>query len=152
MKAPQFSTEINIIKQSRSSERSGIDVPKEQNTSSLLKWISDVTIKRRQIRKKSHCSNLLAEATLSNSLKNAKKELARKQEEKRRRLQMYSYQFSIQSQCSPFDNNSWSNGSYDNENDFQLEKNSIKNEGDEDIKACLSSLDSFFNELKTIKT
>jgi len=154
MKAPQFSAEVTIIDRARSP---GSDVPKEQSTSNLLKWISDITIKRRQIRRKTHCSNLLAEATLSNALKKAKLELVRKQEEKRRRLQMYSYQFTIQ--CSkansPFDNDSWGDSDCGNENDFQLEKSSntfYKCEADEDVKACLSSLDSFFNELKTIKT
>jgi hypothetical protein len=156
MKAPNFSTEITVVKRTMSTDSSGIEDPKEQSTSNLLKWISDVTIKRRQIRRKTHCSNLLAEATLSNALKKAKTELARKQEEKRRRLQMYSYQFTIQCSNLTSDNDcnfSWKN-SYVNENDFQLEKSShsFKSEGDDDVKACLSSLDSFFNELKTVKS
>jgi hypothetical protein len=49
---------------------------REQSTAELLKWISDVTIKRRSIRRSTHCSNLFAEAILSSALRKAKKELA----------------------------------------------------------------------------
>ncbi|CAG7723891.1 unnamed protein product [Allacma fusca] len=107
---------------------------KGHSTAGLMKWIADVTIKRRQMRRKFRCSNLLAEAILTNSLKEAKRELALKQEDKRKKLQNFNYKLTMTIQgASP----------ESEENDAAM-NNTLQN--------CLSSLDSFFNELKSVKS
>jgi hypothetical protein len=69
------------------------DPTKDLTTKDLLNWISDVTIKRRQIRKTTRCSNLVAEAILSSALRKAKKELAVKQEERMKKIKRFCRQF-----------------------------------------------------------
>ncbi|OXA60972.1 hypothetical protein Fcan01_05197 [Folsomia candida] len=163
------------------------DPTQEQNTAELLKWISDVTIKRRQIRRTTRCSNLFAEAILSSALRKAKKDLAHKQEEKRKKLRLFclsrSKKVDLQNSNladantnSPVLNNCKnSNIMTDNSNNhlssYQVRyvlndlsssnnKSTISNdcqetmtdsEADDEVKACLSSLESFFKELKSIK-
>jgi len=134
---------------------------KEQNVSDLLKWISDVQIKRRKFRRTTRCSNLLAEAVLSSALRKAKKDLAVKQEEKRRKAQEFSYQLTIQyskaqeetQYCKKeaISNNNNNSKNYYNPSPLS---NCNRNElvsSDADVQACLSSLDNFFSELKSIK-
>lgn len=185
------------------------DPTQEQNTAELLKWISDVTIKRRQIRRTTRCSNLFAEAILSSALRKAKKDLAHKQEEKRKKLRLFCLSRSkkvdlqnsnladgesdfelvkktpiistspincVANTNSPVLNNCKnSNIMTDNSNNhlssYQVRyvlndlsssnnKSTISNdcqetmtdsEADDEVKACLSSLESFFKELKSIK-
>jgi len=137
------------------------------NIPDLLKWISDVTIKRRKFRRRYRCSHLLAEAVLSNSLRSARKELALKQEEKRRKAHEFSYQLNIKfskvedkdnSQVENFNNNEQEQTDYNRynfNNGTSFKANEMKvigSEGeDEQIQACISSLDNFFSELKSIK-
>ena len=112
-----------------------------KTTAGLMKWIADVTIKRRQIRRKFRCSNLLAEAVLTNSLKEAKRELAIKQEEKRKKLQNFNYQLNMTyTPLSQTNNSSSQDGS------------NMDDSGDAVLQNCLSSLDSFFNELSSVKS
>ncbi|ODM91985.1 hypothetical protein Ocin01_14697 [Orchesella cincta] len=132
---------------------------KEQNVSDLLKWISDVQIKRRKFRRTTRCSNLLAEAVLSSALRKAKKDLAVKQEEKRRKAQEFSYQLTIQysksqekTQYCKQETNSISNSkSYYNPSPLSNCNRNESVSSDEEVQACLSSLDNFFSELKSIK-
>lgn len=112
----------------------------EKTTAGLMKWIADVTIKRRQIRRKFRCSNLLAEAVLTNSLREAKRELAMKQEEKRRKLQNFNYQLTMT--CTQLSKAS---------SETKMEENQSDATGDVALQNCLSSLDSFFNELNSVK-
>jgi len=114
----------------------------QKTTAGLMKWIADVTIKRRQIRRKFRCSNLLAEAVLTNSLKEAKRELAMKQEEKRRKLQHFNYQLTMT--CTPLSKTNINSSSQDQRN--------MDDSGDAVLQNCLSSLDSFFNELSSVKS
>ncbi|CAL8134216.1 unnamed protein product [Orchesella dallaii] len=132
---------------------------KEQNVSDLLKWISDVQIKRRKFRKTTRCSNLLAEAVLSSALRKAKKDLAIKQEEKRRKAQEFSYHLTIQYSKAQEETQYCKqeaisiNNSKNYYNSSPL-SNCNRNESvssDADVQACLSSLDTFFSELKSIK-
>jgi hypothetical protein len=138
MKAPQFYSSVKSIDEVTSGVTKGTTRLQEETTSELLKWISQITIRRKQIRKKTRCSNLLAEAVLSNTIRAAQTELARKQEEKRRKLKSFSYQLKITSQlCTS------------SERDF-LCKNS-SSDLDDPVKSCIASLDSFFNELNQAK-
>jgi len=148
------------------------------NVPDLLKWISDVTIKRRKFRRRYRCSHLLAEAVLSNTLRNARKDLAIKQEEKRRKAHEFSYRLNIkfskvqeddsnveqfnnnneQSQID-YNNNNNNNNSYNNyenqtspkANDCSMDMERGSEGQDEHVQACISSLDNFFSELKSIK-
>jgi len=142
MKAPQLcpiaksdtETSLNYTKDK------SISKSKEEGTSKLLKWIAEVTFKRRQIRRKFHCSNLRAEALLSRTLLIAKDDLASRQEAKRRRLQNFfnSPQIS-QQKCEFF-----------TQDKPLRENNGVKtsrSELDEEVQSCLASLDSFFEEL-----
>jgi len=88
---------------------SNTDPTKDLSTKDLLNWISDVTIKRRQIRKSTRCSNLVAEAVLSSALREAKKELACKQEDRKRKLQRFCKRFSTPAESSDNDNCTFSN-------------------------------------------
>lgn len=126
----------------------------------LLNWISNVTIKRRSFRRRSRCTNLRAEALLSNTLRQARQELAVKQEEKRRKAVEFSCKISVQfsqvdHQLSYFEEESSSDSStvslmsYEGIDDF-VESNQEKN-SDPHVEACISSLDNFFSELKQIK-
>lgn len=120
-----------------------ISKPKVEGTSKLIKWISEITTKRRQFRRKTHCSNLFVEALLSNTLRNAQTDLALKQEERRRRLQTF---FSTTSQCENID--------WERENSIGEKGTSTRttrSELDEEVQSCLASLDSFFNELDSYK-
>jgi len=138
------------------------------NVPDLLKWISDVTIKRRKYRKRYRCSHLLAEAVLSNTLRNARQDLAMKQEEKRRKAHQFSYQLSIkfskvqdndshvenlnnnneQDKANYISYNNYSNQTSPKANEYSRETNDCQ---DEHVQACISSLDNFFSELKSIK-
>jgi len=150
---------------------------REQSTAELLKWISDVTIKRRSIRRSTHCSNLFAEAILSSALRKAKKELASKQEEKRKKLQLFCLERiddddDMESCISNNDSQKKTDENESDDDDSQVrvtinsyvysdksstkghEKSSNSNSSsirDEEVSACLSSLESFFNELKSVK-
>jgi len=137
------------------------------STAELLKWISDVTIKRRSIRRSTHCSNLFAEAILSSALRKAKKDLASKQEEKRRKLRLFcSERFDEieegimeasqteenednEDQISVTVNSYVYSSDKSRENDNESSKSNSSR--DEEVSACLSSLESFFNELKSVK-
>lgn len=169
----------------------------EQNTgdtAGLLKWISDVTIKRRQIRRSTRCSNLLAEAILSNALRKAKKDLAHKQEEKRNRIRLFCLSrgrssLADSSESSDFelvknpfsqkskpptivansnsgiangkpyqlnvilkDLSSCNNSNVEEVSDSQQDRKMMTDsEADDEVKSCLSSLESFFKELKSVK-
>jgi len=149
---------------------------REQSTAELLKWISDVTIKRRSIRRSTHCSNLFAEAILSSALRKAKKELASKQEEKRKKLKLFclerisddedmeSENSDSQQQQTENDTdddsqirvtvNSYVYSSSSDKSSKGLESSNSSSSStirDEEVSACLSSLESFFNELKSVK-
>jgi len=131
------------------------------NIPDLLKWISDATIKRRKFRRRYRCSHLLAEAVLSNSLRNARKELALKQEEKRRKAHEFSYQLSIKfSKVEEDSHKEESNNNVDNfynSYNYKSETSPTKEmeigseAQDEQVQACISSLDNFFSGLKSIK-
>lgn len=205
MKAPP-----RFYKSGSASHISSDPTSQEQSTAELLKWISNCTIKRRQIRRSTHCSNLLAEAILSSALRKAKKDLAHKQEEKRRKLRLFclsrSKSKSQDTADSFFDNedfelvkcntatqpkeplaeseqsnnfissnfsenktesyNDSSNSSYqvtmtvlqdfdrDNSNSSGSDEDDsemVTDADDAEVKACLSSLESFFKELKSVK-
>jgi len=146
---------------------------REQSTAELLKWISDVTIKRRSIRRSTHCSNLFAEAILSSALRKAKRDLASKQEEKRKKLKLFCLERVNDVEFERMeeeDSNSNDSQTDDSENDDQIRvtvnsyvysdkskssESSNSNDSDrtrdEEVSACLSSLESFFNELKSVK-
>jgi len=119
-----------------------ISKPKVEGTSKLIKWIAEITTKRRQFRRKTHCSNLFVEALLSNTLRNAQTDLALKQEERRRRLQTF---FSTTSTCENID--------WERENSIgeKASTRTTRSELDEEVQSCLASLDSFFNELDSYK-
>jgi len=140
MKAPQFTSSVKDIDELSSVSDSSKPITKlrEETTSDLLKWISQITDKRRRIRKKTRCSNLFAETVLSNAIKVAKTELAKKQEEKRRKLKSFTYQLKITSQICP-----------SSEREFLCKDSSP--ELDDEVKSCIASLDSFFNELNQVK-
>jgi len=128
-----------------------------------------VTIKRRKFRRRYRCSHLLAEAVLSNTLRTARKELALKQEEKRKKAHEFSYQLSIKFSNAQEDNsqvedklnnNEQHQVNFNNCDSNYLNQNNLKaNEWtsteergqDEQVLACISSLDNFFSELKSIK-
>ena len=144
MKAPQFSSSVTNIDELHCLNESSKPITKlrEETTSELLKWISQITDKRRRIRKKTRCSNLLAETVLSNAIRVAKSELAKKQEEKRRKLKSFTYQLKVTSQICP-----------SSERDFLCKESysSSSPELDDQVKSCIASLDSFFNELNQVK-
>lgn len=130
------------------------------NVTDLLNFISNVTIKRRKFRRRSRCSNLLAEATLSSTLRQARHELAVKQEEKRRKAQEFSYQLSIKvTQVNEYESQVESRNNYYNsqQNTYVSSSPSLQEietencRKDEHVQACISSLDNFFSELKSIK-
>lgn len=169
--------------------RINADPTGEQNTgdtAGLLKWISDCTIKRRQIRRQTRCSNLLAEAVLSSALSKAKKDLAHKQEEKRNKIRLFCLSRSKKAGIDPSDSSDFelvknsaanSNSNISNSKPYQLsyilkdlsstnnsrnEKENVSesqrdakiitdSEADDEVTACLSSLESFFKELKSVK-
>jgi len=170
MKAPNFSyhhvrSSVDLMCDedlSRSPVRNSNVKDSKPNTTELLKWISDVTIKRRIIRRRTHCSNLLADAILNNSLSKAKKELAAKQEEKRYKARVFA-DFLMKNNPNSYsddfgrDNNSvQEEGDCDpqrlNYNYSHLERRSDRFLSDEDdVDSCLASIDSFFDELKSVK-
>jgi hypothetical protein len=161
-----------VKKQTDSSNNSNSN-QSHNNVPDLLKWISDVTIKRRKFRRRYRCSHLLAEAVLSNTLRNARKDLALKQEEKRRKAHEFSYKLSIkfskveeESQVQDFNNNEQAQPDYNNSYNHANQENQTnklnessrmgtgrecEGQEDEQIQACMSSLDNFFSELKSIK-
>lgn len=133
------------------------------SVSDLLNWISNVQIKRRKFRKRSRCSNLLAEATLSSTLRQAKIDLHFKQEEKRRKAQEFSYQINMNIQYSQVNSqnnqsetkyfervNNQISQSYNLNNNLTENNNQCRKQ-DEHVQACINSLDNFFSELKSIK-
>jgi len=141
MKAPQFSSPIRDAC-SISEDSKPIVRLREESTSSLLKRITEATDKRRQMRKKSRCSNLLAEAVLSNVIRLAKSDLARRQEEKRRKLKTFSYHLSLSSQV------------YQSESSdavYLCKAQAQSNQLEDQLKSCIQSLDSFFEGLNQIK-
>jgi len=142
MKAPQYSSAVKHIGENEmpaSLNRTSKPIRKDEaTTSDLLKWISQVTDKRKQIRRKTRCSNLLAESVLSNTLRAAKAQLAKKQEEKRKKLKSFTYQLKVTSQIIPR-----------SEREFLCKDSTF--ELDDQVKSCIASLDSFFNELNRAK-
>lgn len=104
----------------------------DTSTPGLHKMIANVITKRRQIRRKLKCSNLFAEAVLSNTIRKAQDDLARKQEMKRRNLEKFKY------------------------NDLRISNsnykyyNQAKQEFDDEVKNCLANIDSFFDELDQV--
>jgi hypothetical protein len=137
MKAP---VQTNYFVDLKCEEDDGCLGGKGQNTTAgLMKWIADVTIKRRQIRRKYRCTNLLAEAMLTHSLREAKRELALKQEEKRKKLQNFNYQLTMT--CTPL-----------NKSEGVEQEGGKASAEDAALQTCLSSLDSFFNELNSVKS
>jgi len=142
MKAPQFSSPIRDAS-SISEDSKPIVRLREESTSSLLKRITEATDKRRQMRKKSRCSNLLAEAVLSNVIRLAKSDLARRQEEKRRKLKTFSYHLTLSSQV--YQNSESSDAEY------LCEAQAQSNQLEDQLKSCIQSLDSFFEGLNQIK-
>jgi len=111
MKAPRPTAPVFFKSGSASHVKKCGDPTKgAQSTAELLNWISAVTIKRRVIRRATHCSNLVAEAILSSALRKAKKELAQKQEEKRRKIKLFCLGRSQATQN-------------DDDSDFELVKN-----------------------------
>lgn len=122
-----------------------------KTVSDLLTWISKVTIKRRKFRRQYRCSNLRAEAVLSNTLRQAKLELAEKQEEKRKKAQEFSYQLNIKlSQANSHQDNEM-DSSDESSQTFHIVNSDQSCKKDEHVQACISSLDNFFSELKAIK-
>jgi len=142
MKAPQFPAGITGVPflSKDSKPISKILSKKAPSTSTLLKQITEATNKRRAFRKKTHCSDLRAEAILSNVIRMAKSNLARRQEEKRLKVRSFSYQLSITSQtfsCS---------GSSDA--DFLCKAQIPSEEVEGQFKSrIIESLDSFFQGL-----
>lgn len=117
---------------------------KDESTSSLLKRITQATDKRRQFRRKSRCSNLLAEAVLSNAIRLAKVDLARRQEEKRQKLKTFSYRLGI-TVSNPF------HSSDSADEAFLCKANVESRELEDHFKSCIDSLDSFLEGLNQIK-
>ncbi len=142
MKAPQYCSAVKYMDENEItasvSNTSKVIRRDEATTSDLLKWISQVTDKRKQIRRKTRCSNLLAESVLSNTLRAAKAQLAKKQEEKRKKLKSFTYQLKVTSQIIPRA-----------EREFLCKDSAF--ELDDQVKSCLASLDSFFNDLNRAK-
>jgi hypothetical protein len=117
-------------------------------TSKLLKWITEITLKRRQYRRKSHCSNLFVEALLSNTLRNAQSELALKREEKKLRLQKFYSENLVNSTKSENVNVNWEKPLPGGETFTRTARSELN----EEVQSCLASLDSFFNELDSCKS
>jgi len=142
MKAPQPC----LVSQSEDSfhctKDKQISKPKEDCTTKLLKWIGEVTVKRRNFRRRTRCSNLFAEALLSNTLRKAQAELALKQEEKRMRLQTFYNSGKTSQVC---ETKAWSK---------PLEKGNEQNNHSnlhEEVQSHLASLDNFFDKLGSLK-
>jgi len=141
MKAPQFSSTVTDVSFMCEVSKPN-PILKAESTSTLLKRITQATDKRRVFRKKSRCSNLRAEALLSNLIRMAKSDLARRQEEKRQKLKRFTYQLSVTSQ-------DFSSESTDAE--FLCKAQVQSNDLDDQLKSCIASLDSFFESLNRIR-
>jgi len=150
MKAPQFSSPIRDAS-SISEDSKPIVRLREESTSSLLKRITEATDKRRQMRKKSRCSNLLAEAVLSNVIRLAKSDLARRQEEKRRKLKTFSYHLSLSSQVYQSESSGTEYQSESSDAVYLCKAQAQSNQLEDQLKSCIQSLDSFFEGLNQIK-
>lgn len=189
MKAP-----LKFYKSGLPSHVNSDPTTKDQSTAELLKWISDVTIKRRQIRRSTHCSNLFAEAVLSSALRKAKRDLAQKQEEKRRKLRLFCISRSkddvdsdielspvkkrrveivpnhcqvgekqesdrscneVQVTCVMKDITNYceepQNCFGGSSSNSSSSGSRVDSDSEDTVKACLSSLESFFDQLKSVK-
>jgi len=157
MKAPHFSSSVKDLHDLSSVSDKSTNISKtkqlsEETTSNLLKWISQLTDKRRQFRKKYRCSNLLAETVLSNALKTVKRDLNKKQEEKRHKLKQFSYQLTVHTTplASPPAGIYKSNEPASR--DFLCKEPSpCAAEIDDAVKSSIQSLDKFFNGLSQVK-
>jgi len=132
--------------QGRNSESEGWITQEKLDTPGLHKLIASVSFKRRQIRRRLKCSNLFVEAVLSNTIRKAERDLALKQEIKRRNLQKFQDQLKL-GLCSNVSSSYNSNHSFYNESN----DNEKEDDWDEELKECLANIDQFFDDLKQVK-